>query len=297
MKRRINKKRVAFIAAVFTIIISIIIYLIINIIFLISTPNTPTVQKAKKVSKKDPFTSLNYYLPSQKKRYENYKTKYPDLSDEEVVTYVNMNLDYNFYDHIIIQSNPSALNTLVNKYYRLDNNFSPSDLVYINDGYTSTNDPAYKYRKHQMSSVVYNDFVALRNKCRERGISFYVVSGYRSTLAQEKSYNHMVNTFSVDEADKTCSRPGHSEHTLGLACDVALDNYSFETIVNHPDYQWFAEIISDYGFIIRYPEGKDSLTGYSYEPWHLRYLGKDLAKKVTKSKLTYDEYYARNFMS
>ena len=113
MKRRINKKRVAFIAAVFTIIISIIIYLIINIIFLISTPNTPTVQKAKKVSKKDPFTSLNYYLPSQKKRYENYKTKYPDLSDEEVVTYVNMNLDYNFYDHIIIQSNPSALNTLV----------------------------------------------------------------------------------------------------------------------------------------------------------------------------------------
>ena len=297
MKRRINKKRVAFIAAVFTIIISTIIYLIINIIFLISTPNTPTVQKAKKVSKKDSFTSLNYYLPLQKKRYENYKTKYPDLSDEEVVTYVNMNLDYNFYDHIIIQSNPSALNTLVNKYYRLDNNFSPSDLVYINDGYTSTNDPAYKYRKHQMSSVVYNDFVALRNKCRERGISFYVVSGYRSTLAQEKSYNHMVSTFSVDEADKTCSRPGHSEHTLGLACDVALDNYSFETIVNHPDYQWFAEIISDYGFIIRYPEGKDSLTGYSYEPWHLRYLGKDLAKKVTKSKLTYDEYYARNFMS
>lgn len=295
MRRRINKKRVAFAVTILIAIISLIIYLIINIITLITTPDTPS--PTKKVSKKDPLTSLNYFLPSQKERYNNYKTNHPDLSDEEIVTYINMNLDYNFYEHIIIQTDPYALNTLVNKYYRLEDSFIPLELVYINDGYTSTSDPAYKYRKHQMSQVVYDDFVALRDKCREKGISFYVVSGYRSTEAQVKSYNHMANTFSIAEADKTCSRPGHSEHTLGLACDVALDNYSFENIVNHPEYQWFAEIIADYGFIVRYPEGKDSLTGYSYEPWHLRYLGKDLAKKVKKSNLTYDEYYARNFIS
>ena len=57
-----------------------------------------------------------------------------------------------------------------------------------------------------------------------------------------------------------------------------------------------ASILADYGFIIRYPEGKESLTGYSYEPWHIRYLGVNLAKKVIDSKLTYDEYYARNFI-
>lgn len=297
MRRRINKKRVTIAAIILIAIISIIIYLIINIITLINPPNTSSSPTTKKAPKKDTLTSLDYFLPSQKERYDNYKINHPDLSNEEIVTYINMNLDYNFYDHIIIQSEPYALNTLVNKYYRLEDSFTPLDLVYINDGYTSTSDPAYKYRKHQMSRVVYDDFVALRNKCYEKGISFYVVSGYRSTEAQEKSYNHMANTFSVDEADKTCSRPGHSEHTLGLACDVALDTYSFENIVNHPEYQWFAEIISDYGFIIRYPEGKDSLTGYSYEPWHLRYLGRDLAKKVIKSNLTYDEYYARNFVS
>lgn len=297
MRRRINKKRVTIAAIILIAIISIIIYLIINIITLINPPNTSSSPTTKKAPKKDTLTSLEYFLPSQKERYDNYKINHPDLSNEEIVTYINMNLDYNFYDHIIIQSDPYALNTLVNKYYRLEDSFTPLDLVYINDGYTSTSDPAYKYRKHQMSRVVYDDFVALRNKCCEKGISFYVVSGYRSTEAQEKSYNHMANTFSADEADKTCSRPGHSEHTLGLACDVALDTYSFENIVNHPEYQWFAEIISDYGFIIRYPEGKDSLTGYSYEPWHLRYLGRDLAKKVKKSNLTYDEYYARNFVS
>ena len=106
----------------------------------------------------------------------------------------------------------------------------------------------------------------------------------------------MADTYSIAEADKTCSRPGHSEHTLGLACDIALDNYSFENITNHPKYPWFASILTDYGFIIRYPEGKELLTGYSYEPWHIRYLGVNLAKKVIDSKLTYDEYYARNFI-
>lgn len=294
MRRRINKKRVTIVLIIFIAIISVIIYLITN---LLTSINPPDEVKIKNHSKKDPLTSLTYYLPSEKERYHNYKTNHPELSDEDVITYVNMNLDYSFYEKITIQSDPNALNTLVNKYYCLADDYTPTDLIYINDGYTSKNDPSYKYRKHQMSQVVYNDFVALRNKCREKGISFYVVSGYRSTAAQDNSYRHMANTFSIDEADKTCSRPGHSEHTLGLACDIALDNHSFEDVVNHPEYQWFSGILADYGFIIRYPEGKDSLTGYSYEPWHLRYLGKDLAKKVINSNLTYDEYYARNFLS
>ena len=70
---------------------------------------------------------------------------------------------------------------------------------------------------------------------------------------------------------------------------------SFEDVIKHPQYQWFLGQLANYGFIIRYPENKDTLTGYSYESWHLRYLGKDLAKKVTASNLTYDEYYAQNY--
>ncbi len=146
-----------------------------------------------------------------------------------------------------------------------------------------------------MRKVVYDDFIALKEACKTKGFNLYVVSGYRSTTWQTEIYNHMVNTYSVAKADQTCSRPGHSEHTTGLACDIALDNYSFEDVIKHPQYQWFLGQLANYGFIIRYPENKDTLTGYSYESWHLRYLGKDLAKKVTASNLTYDEYYAQNY--
>ncbi|WP_302132842.1 M15 family metallopeptidase [Thomasclavelia spiroformis] len=291
MKRKVNRKNIT-ILVIASILIVLALIILVNHLFF--SPKPPT--KEKKIKTKNAITSINYYIPSYKKRYHDYKTNHPELSNEDIVTRVNMNLDYNFYAHIIIQSKPNDLNTIVNKYYKLDNNFVPNDLVYINDAYTSHDDPAYQYRKHQASKRLYNDFVALRNKCQENGINLYVVSGYRSTASQRKSYQHMADTYSIAEADKTCSRPGHSEHTLGLACDIALDNYSFENITNHPKYPWFASILTDYGFIIRYPEGKELLTGYSYEPWHIRYLGVNLAKKVIDSKLTYDEYYARNFI-
>lgn len=293
MKRKLNKKRLALILAVFAASISLIIYLV----SILLAPSPAPKKPIKKQPKKDPLAMIIYYQPELKQRYKNYQTKHPDLSDEDIVTQVNMNLDYNFYEKIVLQKNPTAIHTLVNKYYQLDPAFAPSELVYVNDTYTSKKDPAYKYRKHLISKTVYDDFTALRKKCLEKGFSCYVVSGYRSTPAQEKSYQHMVDTYNVAEADKTCSRPGHSEHTTGFACDVALDNYTFQDITKHPDYQWFISILADYGFIIRYPEGKEHLTGYSYEPWHIRYLGKDLAKKVLDSNLTYDEYYTRHFMN
>ena len=66
-------------------------------------------------------------------------------------------------------------------------------------------------------------------------------------------------------------------------------------IVNHPCYKWFLSQLSQYGFILRYPKDKEDLTGYYYESWHIRYVGKDLAKKVEESQLTFDEYYARHY--
>lgn len=291
MRYKINKKNVSIISIGLILIITLIIYAITSLISLFNPPS-----KTKSIVKKDSITNIEYYLPTNKKRYKEYRKKYPNLSDEDIVTRVNMNLDYNFYEHTIIQSKPNDVNTLINKYYQLDKNYEPSDLVLINDAYTSNKDLSYGYRNQLASRKIYNDFAALRSECKKKGISLYVVSGYRSTANQENSYQHMVNTFSIERADRTCSRPGHSEHTTGLACDIALDDYSFENITTHPSYQWFVSILADYGFIIRYPDGKNEFTGYDYEPWHIRYLGKKLAKKVIDSSLTYDEYYARNFV-
>ena len=94
----------------------------------------------------------------------------------------------------------------------------------------------------------------------------------------------MVETYSVERADETCSRPGHSEHTTGLGLDIALDQYKFEEVEKHPQYTWFLSQLSHYGFILRYPKDTENLTGYSYEAWHIRYVGKELAQKIEKLK-------------
>ena len=202
-----------------------------------------------------------------------------------------MDQSFDFCGKIIKQEHPNDLNTIVNKYYQLDETYEPSDLVEI------------KYKnvlmevlsKHTVENMIYDDFQALNKLvCINKGFELYVTSGYRSTAWQKEIYNHMVETYSVERADETCSRPGHSEHTwLGL--DIALDQYKYEEVENHPQYSWFLSQLSNYGFILRYPKDKEELTGYSYEVWHIRYVGKDLAQKIEKSGLTFDEYYARNY--
>lgn len=288
--KKINKKKI-----IFVVVISICLVLGIGFIgfSLLSNNDTNDEKTEEKVKvKKDTFTDISYYKKENLSRYKNYQKNHPELSIEEIVKTVNMQRDYDFYGNIVQQDKPNDINTLVNKYYQLDLSYEPADLVEING---SVGTYGASYSKHTARAVVYDDFQALKEACRQQGFELYVCSGYRSTPWQDEIYNHMVDTYDQETADKTCSRPGHSEHTTGLSLDIGLDQYKFEDIVNHPHYQWFLKQLSQYGFIIRYPENKENLTGYEYEPWHIRYLGKDLAKKVEKSGLTYDEYYAINF--
>lgn len=266
----------------------LIICIITGIVFFYPKSNTKETKKTTK--KKTPV--ISYYHQKNKERYDHYQKQHQDLSQEEVITLVNMNRDFDFYGKIIKQEHPNDLNTIVNKYYQLDENYEPSDLVEINTNAGTYGSP---YSKHTARKVVYDDFQALKKACANKGFELYVASGYRSTAWQKEIYNHMVETYNVAKADETCSRPGHSEHTTGLGLDVALDQYKYEDVVNHPCYNWFLSQLSQYGFILRYPKDKEDLTGYHYESWHIRYVGKDLAKKVEESQLTFDEYYARYY--
>lgn len=114
-----------------------------------------------------------------------------------------------------------------------------------------------------------------------------IVSGYRSYATQEATYNRFVNRDGQAAADTYSARPGHSEHQTGLAFDI---NYAGASFANTPEAEWLAKNCWKYGFIIRYPEGKEHITGYQYEPWHVRYLGADTAEKVYNSGLTLEEY-------
>lgn len=117
--------------------------------------------------------------------------------------------------------------------------------------------------------------------------TIFVVSGFRSYDYQSQLYESYVAEYGQEDSDRFSARPGHSEHQTGLAFDVNTIDDSF---ADTKEYEWLKAHAHEYGFIIRYPEGKESITGYKFEPWHIRYLGKELAKDVHDSGLTLEEY-------
>lgn len=128
----------------------------------------------------------------------------------------------------------------------------------------------------------------MQNAAAADGISLFVVSGYRSYYSQEAVYAGWVNQDGVEVADTYSSRPGHSDHQTGYTFDLNSLSQSFAYT---KEGIWLAEHCADFGFIIRYPEDKEMYTGYIYEPWHVRYIGKEKAKLITESGLSLEEYY------
>ena len=130
-------------------------------------------------------------------------------------------------------------------------------------------------------------FDELKQAAAADGINIWLSSGFRSYEYQSTLYNGYVSYYGQASADTFSARPGHSEHQTGLAIDCNIINDSF---AGTPEAIWLAEHCHEYGFIIRYPYGKQSVTGYKYEPWHIRYIG-DKATEIYESGLTLEEYY------
>lgn len=123
------------------------------------------------------------------------------------------------------------------------------------------------------------------------GLNLELVSGYRSYSRQNTLYNDYVKKDGEALASTYSAKPGHSEHQTGLAFDIGSVDKSFEST---PEAKWIEENAHLYGFIVRYPKNKTNITGYIYEPWHVRYLGVDIAKKVKNSNLSLEEYLGIN---
>lgn len=120
-----------------------------------------------------------------------------------------------------------------------------------------------------------------------KGLNIYIASGFRSYDYQSQLYQRYVDRSGKEQADRYSARPGHSEHQTGLAFDLNSIDISF---ADTDEYEWVKRHCYEYGFIIRYPEGAEDITGYMYEPWHLRYLGRETARDVYNSGLTLEEY-------
>lgn len=130
---------------------------------------------------------------------------------------------------------------------------------------------------------------------KKKKTSIQVISGYRTYNYQKKLYDRYVKQYGEAEASKFSARPGHSEHQTGLAFDFGGPNQSHwlkESFDKTAEGKYLAAHAHRFGFILRYPKGKESLTGYMYEPWHFRYVGVKRATKIFKSGKTMEEYYS-----
>ena len=143
------------------------------------------------------------------------------------------------------------------------------------------------YDPGELDEDAKNAFEEMKADALKDDIELWIQSGYRSYSLQEELYNRYVEEDGKEKADTYSARPGHSEHQTGFAMDLNIIDSSFE---GTPEAIWIEENCYKYGFIIRYPKGKEKITGYMYEPWHLRYIGKENAKKVYESGLTLEEY-------
>ena len=131
-------------------------------------------------------------------------------------------------------------------------------------------------------------FRSMQNAASAKGLSIWVSSGYRSYSLQNSLYHRYAAADGYAAADRYSARPGHSEHQTGLAFDLNTITQSF---ADTAEGRWVAENCSKYGFILRYPKGKEAQTGYMYEPWHFRYVGVEKAEAITASGLCLEEYY------
>lgn len=191
-------------------------------------------------------------------------------------------------DMNLVYNNPNdEYLLLVNREHSLEENYEPDDLVIPNIPLQTSSDMTAHVR-YQVSVELENMF----NDAKKDHINLIGISGYRSCDYQTIVYNDAVANDGAIAADNYVAHPGHSEHQTGLAIDVLSDEYNNldEGFENTESFKWLSENISNYGFIIRYPKGKEDITGYSYEPWHLRYVGKNAAKEINDNQLTLEEY-------
>ena len=197
----------------------------------------------------------------------------------------NLSLFNHFYKNIKDIKNPNDLDVLVNKNNRLSKDYIPNDLVLM--------DLAYSKENKYLRSPAYEAFKKLSDDAYKLGFQITIASAYRDYYYQDNLYNYYVKEKGKEDADKCSARPGHSEHQTGLAIDVMGSNNDYNLFADTKEFNWMINNSYKYGFILRYPKGKENITGFKYEPWHYRYVGKDIAKYIYENNITLEEYKKR----
>jgi len=227
------------------------------------------------------YMAEKYFILDNLNRYLNYNKG--NLSYSNVVKLVNSNRDKTFYTDATTTDLSKGYLLIVNKYYGLDKNYVPSNLVSLPSTYTDN--------YCRLEQTTYNQFKKLVADAKKEGLNIICRSGYRSYNDQSYIYNSYVRDNGLTWANQYSAKPGYSEHQTGLAIDVAAAGGNYGIFANSKEFVWIKNNAHKYGFILRYLSGEENITGYNYESWHYRYVGVDAATQIFNEKITYEEYY------
>ena len=226
-----------------------------------------------------PVLGMRYFIDDNFSRYLAFHKKDSTSAPLDViVALVNVGYDRDRESSAVPCDTSKGQLMLVNGRHYLDENYKPENLA--------TFSMDYCYENQRAQSVVVDAFMVMQQACKEQtDAQLMVNSAYRSYEEQIGTYKRNPKGYAA--------RAGSSEHQTGYAIDVTSRQHPmrwpFDTSV---EGMWMREHCHDYGFILRYPEKQSHIFGFAYEPWHLRYVGKDVAKRIHDEDITFDEYYA-----
>lgn len=173
---------------------------------------------------------------------------------------------------------------VVNKNYALTSDYKPKDLVSVNIEFLPESTEEERYMTKESAKALEE----LVDAASKDGVYLYGLSGYRSYKTQKNLYEYNVETQGKSYSDKYVAKPGASEHQLGEAMDLATSSGWISE--GCPEANWIANNAYKYGFIVRYESGKEDITGYNYEPWHVRYVGSEMSEKIYNDGITLEEF-------
>lgn len=196
------------------------------------------------------------------------------------------NLSYNYNENSgdLVKNNL----ILVNKENSLKIEYNLEDMIKPKIRFLDSSTEEEMHMQVEASKAIEELFEVARNE----GITLIGTSAYRSHKTQKKIYRENIDIRGREEAKNYAALPGKSEHQTGLAIDVTNEERWFDKSTK--EAMWISENAHRFGFILRYLEGKEDITGYNFEPWHIRYVGKTAAKEIYEKELTLEEYLEIN---
>ena len=232
------------------------------------------------------FIRQKYFITNNLDRYIKYYNNHKDDKISHIVSIVNVCADEDYYDKDTVKKTDISKKELmlVNKFNYLDENYAPDDIVKVS--------VQFAYGDNEIKKEVYEKFRSMYNDAKKEGLYLIITSSYRDYNFQKELWDSYANQKGDEWADSVSARAGYSEHQTGYTLDIVTYKANMSSFEKTDEFKWLQDNAYKYGFIQRYPKDKEDITGYSYESWHYRYVGKDVATKIKKLGITFDEYYA-----